>query len=160
MYDSYASMAGYGYPPNVLSPAPNGMLINEGILSAEGITPDSWMSIGNPAAAATNPAIAPNWLSKDSILGFTDANGVEHGGWGMPVLGALRGLGSAWMGMKQYGLAKDQLKESQRQFDKNFEAQRQLTNSRLEDRQRARVASNPGAYRSVGEYMQEYGVKR
>lgn len=68
-------------------------------------------------------------------------------------------LASAFMGMKQYGLAKQQLAENQRQFDTNFGAQQKLTNSNLEDRQLARVASNPGAYESVGSYMNKNGVK-
>jgi hypothetical protein len=51
------------------------------------------------------------------------------------------------------------LKESKKQFSQQFGAQKQLTNSRLEDRQKARIASNPGAYESVGSYMGRYGVK-
>ena len=55
--------------------------------------------------------------------------------------------------MKQYGLAKKTLEENKRQFQMNYDAQKQSTNTRLEDRQRARVASNSGAYQSVGDYM-------
>lgn len=68
-------------------------------------------------------------------------------------LNALGGIGSMFMGMKQYGLAKDALTASKEQFQKNYAAQRQTLNTQLEDRQRARVASNPGAYESVGSYM-------
>lgn len=67
----------------------------------------------------------------------------------------LTGLGNLYMGMKQYGLARDSFGESKRQYNQNYAAQRTLTNSRMEDRQRARVASNPGAYQSVGSYMQK-----
>ena len=62
------------------------------------------------------------------------------------------------MGMKQYGLAEDALKEQKRQFNINYEAQRKMTNSQLADRQRARVASNPNAYESVADYMKKWGV--
>jgi hypothetical protein len=55
--------------------------------------------------------------------------------------------------MKQYGLAKDALASSKQQFNLNYDAQRTTTNAQLRDRQTARVASNPGAYQSVGEYM-------
>ena len=80
-------------------------------------------------------------------------------GTALATVGALNGLFNSWLGMKQYGLAKDQFKENKRQFELNYGAQKNLTNSRLEDRQRARLASNPNAYRSVGEYMTQYGVK-
>lgn len=61
--------------------------------------------------------------------------------------------------MKQYGLAEDAFKENQRQFNINYAAQKSLTNSQLEDRQRARVASNPTGYQSVGDYMNQNGIK-
>lgn len=68
-------------------------------------------------------------------------------------LGAIGGLAQAYMGMQQYGLAKKTLAENQRQFDLNYAAQRDTTNTAMRDRQAARVASNPGAYQSVDDYM-------
>lgn len=94
-----------------------------------------------------------------NMLGFKDTNGIQQGGWGMPALGAAKGLFDSWMAMKSYGLAKQQLAEGKRQFGLNFEAQRQTLNTQLEDRQRARVASNPGAYQSVGDYMSKNSIK-
>lgn len=80
-------------------------------------------------------------------------------GWGGTAIGGLGALASTFLGMKQYGLAKKTLEENKRQFQLNYDAQKQMTNTRLEDRQRARVASNPGAYQSVGAYMGANGVK-
>ena len=80
-------------------------------------------------------------------------------GWGMPALGVASGAFNAWMGMKQYGLAKKQLAEGKQQFALNYDAQRTTTNAQLEDRQRARVASNAGAYQSVGDYMGANGIR-
>lgn len=94
----------------------------------------------------------------DGLLGSTDANGLTKQGWGGMALGAAQGIGSLFMGMQQYGLAKEALAENKKQFGMNYAAQRNLTNSSLEDRQRARVASNPGAYQSVGDYMAKNGV--
>lgn len=74
-------------------------------------------------------------------------------GWGGMALSAAGGLASTFLGMKQYGLAKQTLAENKRQFQMNYDAQKQTTNTRMEDRQAARVASNPGAYQSVGDYM-------
>lgn len=94
-----------------------------------------------------------------SLLGFTSDQGVQQQGWGGLALGAAQGIGNAFMGMRQYGLAKDALKENKRQYNQNFAAQRQTVNSQLEDRLRARVASNAGAYQSVGKYMDKNRIK-
>lgn len=102
--------------------------------------------------APGSPAGGGNWW--DGVVGTKD-----QPGWGGMALGGASTLASAFMGMQQYGLAKQQLAENKRQFDTNFGAQKTLTNSNLEDRQRARVASNPGAYQSVGTYMTANGVK-
>lgn len=103
------------------------------------------------------PQYEPTMLQQ--ITGYTDKDGIKTEGWGGLALGAASALGGAFMGMKQYGVAKQQLAESKRQFDVNYGAQRQLINTELEDRQRARVASNPSAYQSVGTYMNENKVR-
>ena len=99
------------------------------------------------------------WMRDSGILGSTDANGVKTQGWGGLALGGAQALGSLYMGMKQYGLAKETLANNKAQFERNFAAQRQTTNAALEDRQRARVASNSGAYQSVGDYMNQNEVR-
>lgn len=75
------------------------------------------------------------------------------------LVGGAGALANAFMSMKQYGLAKDTLAENKKQFNMNFDAQRSTTNASLEDRQRARVASNAGAYQSPSDYMNKYGIK-
>ena len=100
-------------------------------------------------------------LSSDNLwgaLGTTDAAGNKTQGWGSPAINLAQGVGSAFMGMKQYGLAKDQLQFSKDAFNKNYDAQRMSTNTNLEDRQYARVAANPGAYQSVSDYMSQHRV--
>lgn len=99
-----------------------------------------------------------NWFSKDSIFGGKSADGTQSNGWGGMALGVAQGLGSAYMGMKQYGMAEDALKENKRQFQLNYDAQKKTLNTQLEDRQRARVASNAGAYESVDSYMKKNGI--
>ena len=78
---------------------------------------------------------------------------------GKNVLGAVGTLGNLFMGMQQYGLAKDAFNLQKQNYERNYQAQRQTTNSRMEDRQRARVASNPGAYEDVGSYMDRNQVR-
>lgn len=91
-------------------------------------------------------------------LGSTNEKGLRSDGWGGLALGATQGLAGAFFGAKQYQAAQSALSENKRQFNLNFENQRKTVNTELEDRQRARVASNAGAYQSVGDYMQKNGV--
>ena len=111
----------------------------------------------NASFASAMPTGGSSFL--DSFFRSKDpTSGLTTGGWGEAGLGIASGLASAWMGMQQYGLAKDTLQANKDQFNKNYAAQKQTTNASLEDRQRARVASNPGAYQSVGTYMQQNGI--
>lgn len=98
-----------------------------------------------------------DWIKQSGFLNSTK-DGITSQGWGAPALGLASGLASAWMGAKQYNLAKDSLAASKDQFAKNFGAQQKTTNAALNDRQAARVASNPGAYASVSDYMKQYGI--
>jgi hypothetical protein len=80
-------------------------------------------------------------------------------GWAMPAIGTISGLANTWLGFKQLGIAEDSLDFQKGAFSKQFEANKQLTNSRLSDRQRARIASNPEAYQDHDSYMASWGVK-
>ena len=74
----------------------------------------------------------------------------------------LSGLNSAmnlYMGIKNYNLAKQQIDMQKKEYERNFQAKQQMANSAMEDRQKARVASNPNAYMNVNEYMNKYGIK-
>lgn len=112
-------------------------------------------SMGLLKGAMNTPQTTPGMFNGmfDNFLGSTDANGIRKDGWGGMALGAAQGIGNLYMGMKQYGLAKDTLAENKRQFALNYDAQKKTTNAQLEDRQNARVAANPNAYQSVSEYM-------
>lgn len=113
----------------------------------------------NGVAGVAGPG-GPTFLQ--SLLGFTDDQGNQNQGFGGLALGAAQGAASTYLGMKQYGLAKDSLKQNKREFNLNYDANAKLTNSRLEDRQRARVASQAGSpnssYQSVSDYMSKNGV--
>ena len=132
-----------------------------GITGANGL-PNAGVDLSNWGVAAPSGISGwgsgiNDWLQNSGFLGKTE-NGVTTQGWGGAALGVAQGLGNTFMGMKQYGLAKDQLAQSKKQFDLNFGAQQKTTNSALADRQAARVASNPGAYQSVGDYMKKNGI--
>jgi len=63
-----------------------------------------------------------------------------------------------WLGMQKLGLAKDDLKFQKDAFSKQFDTQKTLTNTEMEDRQRARVSFSPAA-ESVDSYMARNRVK-
>lgn len=98
---------------------------------------------------------SPDFFSMESFLGNPKTG---NQGWGMPALGAVTSLANSWLAFKNYGLAKDQLAFGKEQFNKNYEAQRNLTNSHLADRQAARVAANPNDTMSVADYMAKWGI--
>lgn len=114
--------------------------------------------VGVPSYQLGNVTPDPNSGGR-GFFDSTNMDGTKTQGYGGMALGAASGLFNAWMGMKQYGLAKQQLAEGKRQFALNYDAQRTTTNSQLQDRQAARVASNPNAYQSVGDYMNANGIK-
>lgn len=112
-----------------------------------------------PATDALNPSMMSSfndWLKSSGTLGSTDIKtGIKTEGLGGLALGAASGLMGGYLGLKQLGVARDSAREAKRQFGLNYDAQRTTTNTALQDRQAARVASNPGAYQSVGEYMNQ-----
>ena len=111
--------------------------------------------IGNNGGNGAGPGL----FSRQSLFGGTDpSTGISTGGWAPIALGAGQALFGAMQGNKATALAEKQFKEGKRQFDLNFNASRKSINTELEDRQRARVASNSGAYESVGDYLKKNAV--
>jgi hypothetical protein len=89
-----------------------------------------------------------------SMFGWTDpTTQVKTMGAAGPIMGGLSSLMNGWMGMQQLDFAKKSLAQQKKQFDLNYGAQRTLANTAMEDRQRARIASNSGAYESLDSYM-------
>lgn len=127
-----------------------------GTLQDSSLANVNWGAGAQPSSEGFFGSIG-NWMNDSGFLGKKLGDGTQLQGWGGMAIGAAQGLANAYMGMKQYGLAKDTFNENKRQFELNFNSQKKLTNSRLEDRQRARVASNPG-YQSVDEYMKKNGI--
>ena len=120
----------------------------------------SLLNGGTGEAFGFTPGATPDFMK--GLLGWKDKDGIQHMGWGGLALGAGQALFGAWDGMRNYNLQKDQLAFSKDAFAKNWDAQRKTTNSQLEDRQVARLASRQGAdsspYQSVGDYMKQNGI--
>ena len=93
---------------------------------------------------------------------------VGNMGWGSQGMGqaiglgaagiqGLTGLANAYLGMKNYGLAKDTLASNKQQYWNNFTSQARLTNAQLRDRQIGRVARGESS-QGVNDYMTQNGV--
>lgn len=98
-------------------------------------------------------------FSSNSMFGGLNDKGQASGGWVSPLASLASTIFGAIQGNKQLSLAQDQFDESKRQFDVNYAANKQTTNTELEDRQRARVASNASAYESVDSYMAKNAIQ-
>ena len=101
-----------------------------------------------PQSGGTSGNTFGNLFSKSSMFGDKNSTG-----WLSTAAGIGEALFSAYSGNKTLQLAEDQFDESKREFNLNYAAQTKTTNTELEDRQNARVASNPDAYESTASYM-------
>ncbi len=79
-------------------------------------------------------------------------------GFGSQVIGTAGGIANTFLALKQFGLLKDSLKQNKRQFNRQFEAQKQLTNAQIEDRARARFNVNPNNPRPE-DVLAERGIR-
>ena len=165
MPTQYSSLSNYGVPDTGYSLTGMGKLGQPPIATADTLYKSNFdaNSLGGGGGGATPPASTPGaftkWMQDSGMLGSTNDKGIKTDGWGGLALGAATGIGGLYLGMQQYNLAKDALANNKAQFERNFAAQKTTTNAELEDRQRARVASNSGAYQSVGDYMSQNGIK-
>lgn len=97
-----------------------------------------------------------DWARNSGFIGTRDPiSGQMSQGWGGLAFGAAQALMNGLMGMRQYGLARRQFDFQKNAWNQNMANQRRTVNTQMEDRQRARVAANPTAYQSVGEYMNQ-----
>ena len=110
-----------------------------------------------PALAGGQAPVDFTLLQK--LFGGTLGDGTKTMGAVAPILQGVGALGNVWMGMQNYGLAKDSLKEGKRQFNMNYGAQRDSTNTLMEDRQKARYASNPNFYEPPTPYMEKNRIR-
>ena len=83
----------------------------------------------------------------------------QYGSTIMGGLEAAAGLWGAFNGMQQNKLVKQQMATSLDQWNKNYANQVAAYNTRLEDRQNARLGANPNAYESTDSYMAKNRLK-
>lgn len=143
--------------PNTYNP--NNLVMFGGNYTKPNTGLNSWsVQMENPNmlwadTAQINPTAVPNFADK-----FRDFNS-QYGSTIMGGLQAAGGLWGAYNGMQQNKLVKQQMANSLNQWNKNYANQVASYNTRLEDRQRARVSANPDAYESVDSYMTKNRLK-
>lgn len=90
---------------------------------------------------------------KGFLFGKKNLDGTSTGNGLLPMVQTFTGLASAYIGMKQYGLAKKSFRQNRKEFNYNYDAQRQTTNALMEGKARARHSMNPDHYETPAEYM-------
>ncbi len=127
----------------------------------------------NPTAAgmqAWNPAFEnPNVLIADmpqgnpaAVPGFGAKLRDFNSQYGSTIMGGLQaasGLWGAYNGMQQTKLAKQQMANSLNQWNKSYANQVSSYNTRLEDRQNARVAAQGANQQDTASYMAKNQLK-
>lgn len=137
--DPYAGMASWSYdnPATYSNSAIAGLDISQ-TMPANLIAPSEYM-----------PGFGDKLRNFNSQYGSTITGGLQ----------AAAGLWGAYNGMQQTKLAKQQMANSLNQWNKSYANQVASYNTRLEDRQNARVGANPNAYESADSYMAKNRLK-
>lgn len=157
------------FNPNTYRPQSLGMLDGNYTDPYAGMA--SW-SYDNPATG-TNSFIAGLDISQtmptnliaptEYIPGFADKLRDFNSQYGSTIMGGLQaasGLWGAYNGMQQTKLAKQQMANSLNQWNKNYANQVASYNTRLEDRQNARVAAQGTKYhQDTSSYMEKNRLK-
>lgn len=131
--------------------------LNPGNNGFQGINyePLSYAPVNNPSSGGFGGI--GNYLKDSGFLSTKDQQG-----WGSLALGAIQGGLGAFIGMKQYGLAKKQFEFQKDAWNKEYEVNKNLTNERLETRQNRRIADSGVTgmkFDDTASYMSKYGVK-
>lgn len=144
-----SGMSGYTAPDLGVNPFASQVSPWQGDLSTA-VNQNSYQSLGLDSNGMYVPKMpgggVRDWLSSNSGL-------VQSG------LNALVGGYDAYNGMRQNKLLERNMNQQASQYREQMDLSKQNINRNLEDRQRARVASNATAYESVSDYMKKYGVK-
>ena len=120
----------------------------------------------NPGMEAWSPALEKsNVVWADTLQGNPGFAGKLHdfnSQYGSTITGGLQaaaGLWGAYNGMQQTKLAKQQMANSLSQWNKNYANQVASYNTRLEDRQNARVAAQGANQQDTASYMAKNQLK-
>ena len=107
-------------------------------------------------------AMPDSWgtRAKNFLMGNrNEETGMRTPGMLLPMLNTFTGLASAYLGMKQYGLAKDSFKQSKKEFGLNYDAQRNTTNQQMAGIAKAQYSANPDFYDKPDKVMNDFSVR-
>ena len=159
---------GQGYIPYVPPAAPASFGMDWGSGMPTGSASDAMVASfgkagqGDWMSSLKNMGQSVKDFLPSGFLSSTDANGLKTDGWGGVALGTAKGLFDGFNAMKMYGLQKDILNTNKQQFERNFAAQKGVTNSQLADRQDRRnkdaAFNGRSDMTSTADYMKKYGV--
>ena len=119
----------------------------------------SW---GDASAYGAAGAISTPQFVSPQIPGFADKLRDFNSQYGSTITGGLQaasGLWGAYNGMQQTKLAKQQMANSLNQWNKSYANQVSSYNTRLEDRQNARVAAQGANQQDPASYMEKNRLK-
>lgn len=151
---SYNSYAGNVPAANAFTQSMQGVSPEsiKGIWSGGGSPSSSWFGDTFSGVDSTMKAFGQK-MQDWGVTGGKDAKGNAFNGWGGLAFGAAQGIAN-WMGARDtYALQNKSVDASIANAKENMRINKFRLNDDMEARQIARVASNPGAYQSVGDYM-------
>ena len=120
-------------------------------------------AVGATGAINTSQFMSPQMLANYAApVGITDKLRDFNSQYGSTITGGLQaaaGLWGAYNGMQQTKLAKQQMANSLNQWNKSYANQVSSYNTRLEDRQNARVAAQGANQQDTASYMDKNRLK-
>ena len=123
----------------------------------------SWGNTPATGAINTSQFMSPQMLANYAApVGITDKLRDFNSQYGSTIMGGLQaasGLWGAYNGMQQTKLAKQQMANSLNQWNKSYANQVSSYNTRLEDRQNARVAAQGAHQQDTASYMAKNQLK-
>ena len=123
----------------------------------------SWGNTPATGAINTSQFMSPQMLTNYAApVGFADKLRGFNSQYGSTITGGLQaasGLWGAYNGMQQTKLAKQQMANSLNQWNKSYANQVASYNTRLEDRQNARVAAQGANQQDTASYMEKNRLK-
>lgn len=165
-FDSNNFGTGWGMPQNDLNQGQgysmpsyiNGMDFASDSYQNSGVPNVGGLSYGQSMKGTPSSLAGGERSFMDSMLGGKNTDGSLFNGWGGAAVGAAGAIFNAYAAMKNYGLANEQFKFNKDMTTRNFNAQANMTNSTMADRQGGRVSARGG--QDVASYMGQYGVQK
>lgn len=142
---------------NVMEP-PAGMApIQQNAVSQQAIAPVTQTGIAGASTAAMAPVAPGAPVAGQNPGFFKNADGSFNTGNAQLVLGGIQTIGSLWNSFQQQKLAKETFKFNKKAYETNLANQKSTYNTALEDRIRARYATE-GRSEQADSYIDNHSL--